>query len=78
MSEYKIPVNQCIAHAKRRISDAAWALECGMREGAETSADLERQAREFLAMAASQGWAGDADALVAEQWAIYRTPARRA
>jgi hypothetical protein len=75
MTEWKLPINQCVAIAKKRISDAAWILErYGSTHAALADAcDLEREAREFLDVAASQGWAGNADALIAEQWAIYRT-----
>ena len=70
---FRLPINQCLALAERRISDAAWALEGNYRDAAALSADLERQAREFLTEATMQGWTGDADAVIAAHWMTYRT-----
>jgi hypothetical protein len=67
---FRLPINQCLALAERRISDAAWALESNI--GAPLAIDLERQARDFLAEATAQGWTGDAGAVVAAHWKTYR------
>jgi len=46
-----------LALAERRISDAAIALEPWRgADAAALSADLERQARDFLPRATAQGW----------------------
>jgi hypothetical protein len=64
-----MPVNQCLLLAERRISDAAHATE--RLHDAELALDLERQAREFLTVAAAQGWTGDADKVIAAHWRVY-------
>jgi len=69
---FRLPISQCLSLAERRISDAAWALEGNYRDAAALSADLERQARDFLAEATAQGWTGDADAVIAAHWKTYR------
>jgi hypothetical protein len=72
-----LSTNTCLILAERRISDAAYAKERGIRspipgEGVhELVTDLERQAREFLEVAKQQGWTGDADVEIAKHWKVY-------
>lgn len=64
-----VPLTQCLLLAERRISDAAHAVE--RMNDRDLANDLERQAREFLSVATSQGWSGDADATIARHWSVY-------
>ena len=76
---FVLPLRQCLSLAVKRISDAVYATERstgrGMAATAEDTAwaaDLENEAREFLAIAASQGWDGDVDATIAGHFKMYR------
>ena len=76
---FVLPLRQCLALAEKRISDAVQATERMTIRGLEVrdedkawAADLEKEAREFLSIAASQGWGGDADATIAGHFKMYR------
>lgn len=76
---FVLPLRQCLALAEKRISDAVFAVERMTSRGLEVreedtawAADLEKEARDFLAIAASQGWDGDVDATIAGHFKMYR------
>jgi hypothetical protein len=62
---YRIPVNQCVALAKRKLMDSAY-IRATQPKRADDADYVVGEAREYLCVAAEQGWSEDIDRFIAD------------
>jgi len=61
---FKLPINQCLMHARQKLMDSAYIRATQPARGADADMVVD-QARDSLKMAAEQGWEGDIESLIA-------------